>query len=528
MELNAAQRRAADADDDPLLIIAGAGTGKTQTLAHRVAALIARGADSAPHPAADVLAAGGARDDPAGARAHRAGRAATPRRWPWAGTFHAVANRLLRHHAHEIGLDPAFTLLDREDAADLLDRLRHERGLSRTDRRFPRKGTCLAIYSRVVNTQEPLRACLETRFPWCLEWEEPLRALFAAYVDAKAARAVLDYDDLLLYWFHLMGDASLARARRRRCSITCWSTSTRTPTALQAEILRLLKPDGRGVTVVGDDAQAIYWFRAARVRNILAFPAPVRSARGRRDARAELPLDAADPRRGQRGHRAGAARYAREAVLGARAARAATRPRWPPSPTSSRRSTTSSTRVLERREAGVPLRQQAVLFRAVPPQRRAGGGARPPQHPLREVRRPALPGGRARQGRAVPACAGRRTRAMRWPAFRVAQLLPGMGPRLADGLLRHVAGAQLRAAARAGGLRAARRGARRLAGVRRAVPRGCAPPPRRGRRRWAWCAAGISRTWSGSTTTRGCGSAISSSSSSWRRRRRRASASCRT
>jgi DNA helicase II / ATP-dependent DNA helicase PcrA len=115
----------------------------------------------------------------------------------WAGTFHAIANRLLRHHAPDIGLDPSFTLLDREDAADLLDRLRHEQGLSRTDRRFPRKGTCLAIYSSVVNTQDTLRTCLETRFSWCLEWEEPLRGLFAAYVDAKAARAVLDYDDLV-------------------------------------------------------------------------------------------------------------------------------------------------------------------------------------------------------------------------------------------------------------------------------------------------------------------------------------------
>src|SRR6476646_12158002 len=80
---------------------------------------------------------------------------------PWAGTFHAIANRLLRQHAPEVGLDTAFTLLDREDAADLLDRLRHERGLARTDRRFPRKGTCLGIYSSAVNTQESLRSCLE-------------------------------------------------------------------------------------------------------------------------------------------------------------------------------------------------------------------------------------------------------------------------------------------------------------------------------------------------------------------------------
>src|SRR3954464_922747 len=175
MELNPAQRRAADADDRPLLIIAGAGTGKTQTLAHRVAALIARGAD-----ARRILLLTFSRRA-AQEMTRRALRLLTRRpggdvALPWAGTFHAIANRLLRLHAAEVGLDPAFTLLDREDAADLIDRLRHEppaartdrrppeRGLARTDRRFPRKGTCLAIYSSVVNTQDQLRACLQTRF----------------------------------------------------------------------------------------------------------------------------------------------------------------------------------------------------------------------------------------------------------------------------------------------------------------------------------------------------------------------------
>src|SRR5262245_52959529 len=218
MELNLAQRRAAAADDRPLLIVAGAGTGKTQTLAHRVAALIARGADprrillltfsrraaqEMTRRALRLLARPRASGPAAAAPAADAAL-------PWAGTFHAVANRLLRQHAAELGLDPAFTLLDREDSADLLDRLRHDAGLARTDRRFPRKGTCLAIYSSAVNTQEPLRDVLKTRFPWCLEWEEPLRALYAAYVDEKAARAVLDYDDLLLYWFHFMTDAQAA------------------------------------------------------------------------------------------------------------------------------------------------------------------------------------------------------------------------------------------------------------------------------------------------------------------------------
>src|SRR6185295_11465492 len=284
-KLNPAQRAAAGSADGPLLIIAGAGSGKTQTLAHRVATLIARGADprrillltfsrraaqEMTRRAARLLS--GARGRVVAAATHGGGGAAgADIGLTWAGTFHAVANRLLRRHAVAIGLDPSFTLLDREDAADLIDRLRHEQGLSRTDRRFPRKGTCVAIYSRVVNTQQPLRACLEEAFPWCLEWEAPLRALFAAYVDAKAARAVLDYDDLLLYWFHLMTDQALA-ARVGALFDHLLVDEYQDTNTLQAEILRRLKPDGRGVTVVGDDAQSIYSFRAARVGNILAFP----------------------------------------------------------------------------------------------------------------------------------------------------------------------------------------------------------------------------------------------------------------
>ncbi len=212
---------------------------------------------------------------------------------PWAGTFHAIANRLLRHHATEIGLDPAFTLLDREDAADLLDRLRHERALSRTDRRFPRKGTCLAIYSSVVNTQETLRACLETRFPWCLEWEEPLRGLFAGYVEAKTARAVLDYDDLLLYWFHAMDDASLARRIGALFDHVLVDEYQDTNT-LQAEILRAAQARrprrDRGRRRRAGDLQLP---RRAR-RQHPGVSRAVRPAGRDRDPGDELPLDGAD------------------------------------------------------------------------------------------------------------------------------------------------------------------------------------------------------------------------------------------
>jgi DNA helicase-2/ATP-dependent DNA helicase PcrA len=435
MELNAAQRRAAEADDRPLLIIAGAGTGKTQTLAHRVAALIARGADSR-RILLLTFSRRAAHEMTRRALRLLDRRSPADAALPWAGTFHAIANRLLRHHAQEVGLDPAFTLLDREDAADLLDRLRHERGLSRTDRRFPRKGTCLAIYSSVVNTQEPLRACLETRFPWCVEWEEPLRALFAAYVEAKAARAVLDYDDLLLCWYHLMSDASLAR-RIGALFDHVLVDEYQDTNSLQADILRLMKPDGRGVTVVGDDAQAIYSFRAARVQNILAFPAqyvpPATVVTIEQNYRSTAAiLDAANAV-----IELASARYAKR-LFSATAGGA--RPVLATVADELAQAEHVVTRVLERREAGVPLRQQAVLFRT----------SHHSDTLEVELGRRNIPyvkfGGlrflEAAHVKDALCC-------LRWAenprdtlaAFRVAQLLPGMGPRFADSLLRHVAGA---------------------------------------------------------------------------------------
>jgi DNA helicase II / ATP-dependent DNA helicase PcrA len=116
----------------------------------------------------------------------------------WAGTFHAIGARLLREYAEQIGIDPAFTIHDREDSADLMNLVRHELGLSRAETRFPTKATCLAIYSRAVNAGMALDEVLRGRFPWCAEWERHLRELFAAYVEAKQAQNVLDLYDLLL------------------------------------------------------------------------------------------------------------------------------------------------------------------------------------------------------------------------------------------------------------------------------------------------------------------------------------------
>jgi DNA helicase-2/ATP-dependent DNA helicase PcrA len=279
--LNPEQRRAVEHGTAgagpfaPLLVIAGAGSGKTNTLAHRVAHLMVNGADprrillmTFSRRAASEMTKRVERiarkviGDNAGAMTDALG---------WAGTFHGIGARVLREYSDQIGLDPGFTIHDREDSADLMNLIRHEMGFSKTKDRFPTKGTCLAIYSRCVNAECPIEQVLGLTFPWCSGWATELKGLFAAYVEAKQRQNVLDYDDLLLYWAQTMSDPALAcdiGGRFDHVLVDEYQDTNR----LQASILLALKPGGNGLTVVGDDAQSIYSFRAASVRNILDFP----------------------------------------------------------------------------------------------------------------------------------------------------------------------------------------------------------------------------------------------------------------
>jgi DNA helicase-2/ATP-dependent DNA helicase PcrA len=269
--LNPRQRLAATHGADPLLIIAGAGTGKTMTLAHRVAHLLARGADPRRILLLTFTRRAAAEMTRRARRIAAEAGAADAGRISWSGTFHSVANRLLRIHAEGVGLDREFTVLDRSDSADLMNLLRNELGFSGKGSRFPRKATCLSIYSHVINTRGTIERTLEHIYPWCAAWTEELKRLFRAYVEAKQKQNVLDYDDLLLYWHHLMQEEDLADAVRKRFDHVLVDEYQDT-NSLQADILLGLRPEGRGLTVVGDDAQSIYSFRAATVRNILDFP----------------------------------------------------------------------------------------------------------------------------------------------------------------------------------------------------------------------------------------------------------------
>jgi DNA helicase-2/ATP-dependent DNA helicase PcrA len=220
-KLNTEQRRAAEhgchalGEAPPLLISAGAGSGKTNTLAHRVAHLIVSGADprrmmllTFPRRAAAEMQR---RVERITAEVHGAKAGPMAHELNWSGTFHAVGARLLREYAFDVGLSNTFTIHDREDSGDLMNLVRHDLGFSKTDKRFPMKGACLSIYSRVVNAEAPLGDVLGSYFPWCAEWETELRKLFGAYVEAKQKQNVLDYDDLLLYWAQMMVEGAVAQ-----------------------------------------------------------------------------------------------------------------------------------------------------------------------------------------------------------------------------------------------------------------------------------------------------------------------------
>ena len=370
LALNAEQRLAVDHglaechnDERALLIIAGAGTGKTSTLAFRVANLIVHGADpqrllllTFSRRAAMELErrVGGVLGQVLGLSPSTGSPTL-----PWSGTFHSVGARLLRDYAARIGLDASFTIHDRGDSEDLLGLVRHELALPTQASRFPNKATCLAIYSRVVNSQEPLLAVLQKAFPWCSHWEAELKRLFAAYVESKHRQNVLDYDDLLLFWSEVMHEPGLGAeiaARFEHVLVDEYQDTNR----LQASILLGLKPEGRGLTVVGDDAQSIYSFRGATVRNILDFaqqfsdPARlIALQRNYRSTQAVLEVSNAVIAQAPERHakhlwtdRPGGTRA--QLVLVADEAEQA---RW------------VAGRILEHREAGLKLKSQAVLFR---------------------------------------------------------------------------------------------------------------------------------------------------------------------
>ena len=267
-ELNEAQTRAATHADGPLLIIAGAGTGKTRTLVSRVAHLIERGVRPerilvltfTRRAAQEMLA-----------RAERLVGSAS--RAVHGGTFHATAHRLLRRFGAEAGLPSDFTIMDQGDAEDLMQLSRASLGLGDKKKRFPKKETLHHVYSRHVNTEIPVPAILSEEYPQFREYEEGFARVFADYTARKIDRNLVDYDDLLLFWAMLVESNGPLADRISSLYDHILVDEYQDTNHLQARILRGMCRAHRNLTVVGDDAQSIYSFRGATIRNILDFPA---------------------------------------------------------------------------------------------------------------------------------------------------------------------------------------------------------------------------------------------------------------
>ena len=351
--LNEQQRQAATHSGGPLLILAGAGTGKTRTLVARAAWLRGRGL-----PASRILLLTFTRRaaEDMLARATPPGRPASER--ITGGTFHAIAHRIIRQHAESFSLPPEFTVIDPSDVTDLLDARRADHGLVGTERRAPRAAACADIYTRCVNTQKPIGDVVRAEYPWCTEFTGELSGLFRDYVAHKRRHGLVDFDDLLLLWRAALADPAAGPVLRGMFDAVLVD-EYQDVNAVQADIARLLTPESGGLTCVGDDAQAVYGFRGADPEHLrrLAGDIPglsvIRLARNYRSKQAVLRLaNAVRPQSAGLELELTADRGAGAAPLLVRCHDEATQARE------------ICARILDAYETGMELRDQAVLVRA--------------------------------------------------------------------------------------------------------------------------------------------------------------------
>ncbi|MFN8103990.1 MAG: ATP-dependent helicase [Acidimicrobiia bacterium] len=353
--LNPRQQLAAGHGDGPLLVIAGAGTGKTRTLAARVGVLLRRGVPPerillltfTRRAAHEMLRRAACHADPAEARR------------VWGGTFHAVAHRLLRINTQALGLPPDFTVLDAADSADVMNVVTRDCIPAEQRRRFPRKETIAAIYTRVAATRTGLGEVLADSFPWCRDHAAALAAIFDAYSARKREQHLLDFDDLLLFW-HAAVSAPGIGERIASSFDHVLVDEYQDTNVVQSDILRAMRATNPNITAVGDDAQAIYSFRAATVANILDFP---RHFPGSTVVTLELNYRSAAPILAVSNAVAAAAQQRYPKTL--RPARdGGTEPVLVTCEDEAVQADAVCDAILAHHDAGVPLAQQAVLFRA--------------------------------------------------------------------------------------------------------------------------------------------------------------------
>ncbi|MGI6655345.1 MAG: ATP-dependent helicase [Desulfobulbus sp.] len=265
--LNPAQYAAATHGDGPLLVIAGAGSGKTRTLVYRMAHLIEQGV-----PPESILLLTFTRRA-AQEMLHRAGElTAGSCRRVMGGTFHATANLLLRQHGHHLGLGPNFTIIDRADSEGIINLLKSSLGMSGADKRFPSKRVIMNLISGSINKALSMEQIVLDEYPHLVEFVHNFHEISGHYQQFKQNHALLDYDDLLIWWRRLLTESEQARDELSRRFTHILVDEYQDINHLQAEIVRLLAGSHRNVMVVGDDAQSIYSFRGADFSNIMRFP----------------------------------------------------------------------------------------------------------------------------------------------------------------------------------------------------------------------------------------------------------------
>jgi DNA helicase II / ATP-dependent DNA helicase PcrA len=363
--LTVAQRNAVTHEGGPLRILAGAGTGKTTTLSARVAWLLATGAS--PERLLLLTFTRRAARQMLGRTSSLLGMAgldrgsASPAGRVVGGTFHAIAHRTLRRYAATLGLPEGFSVLDASDAADVIDMVRDEQGhAASTRRRFPRKTLLVDLYSAAVNTGRPLSSVVPEIAPWAEDCVEEISEICRGYVRRKRSAGLVDLDDLLLFWRAAVQDDHLG-PRLAGSLDHVLVDEYQDVNGLQVDILTGLRRADPRITVVGDDAQALYSFRAAEPRHILefdqVFPASTTVILETNYRSSQQILDVANA--------VGAdATVGFSAVLHAARTTPGIGPQLVRCADEDSQTDAVCDRVLAHREAGVPLHEQAVLVRA--------------------------------------------------------------------------------------------------------------------------------------------------------------------
>ena len=266
--LNPGQQEAVCAPDGPILVIAGAGSGKTRTLVHRLACLVQRG--TSPE---NLLLLTFTRKS-AQEMIARAGMllADSSCRRVTGGTFHATANLILRRYAAHVGYQPNFSILDQGDAEGIINLLKSSLGLGGAGRRFPTRRMLLSVFSKAVNTETTVTDLVESQYQHLLEFLDDILAIAGHYRQFKITHGLMDYDDLLVNWRRLLRENPEVREELARRYQVLLVDEYQDTNPVQAEIVRLMAAPANNVMAVGDDAQSIYSFRGADFRNIMEFP----------------------------------------------------------------------------------------------------------------------------------------------------------------------------------------------------------------------------------------------------------------